>query len=257
MNQLRAYILVAAIFCLFSGGFLDASTGNTGVPIVIHRRIGAMRCELVQRGSLLSGKRFAWIEIDGTDGEIYSPELEPHDYLTAPSSIAGSLATEARRSGFELKTGPTTIPDSASVARLNGETNCPDLQVAIAEVEQRRAAKREQLQSKIYALGAPNITPASIVVTSDPKPDQSGASYQSQKDSGTGSNSAKRQGTVTIAVVIGTDGTLRQLHVTKSLDPDLDKRAMEIASRWIYEPATMKGLPVPTERTIQVSFHLY
>src|SRR5260370_31653963 len=112
MSVLRTYILCPTLFCLLlAGTFLNGSTGRTGVPIIIHRRIGSMPCELVQRGSLMTEKQFAWIEIEGVNGEVYSPELGPDDYLTPALSIAGSVAKTAHTSGFELKTSLTTNPD--------------------------------------------------------------------------------------------------------------------------------------------------
>jgi TonB family protein len=245
------------ICVLLTGGFLEGSTENTGVPIVIYRRIGSMSCELLQRGSLMTGKQFAWIEIEGVNGEVYSPELGTDDYLASLPSISGSVAKAARKSGFELKTSPTTIPDLPAVEGLNGDAKCPDLRGAIAETEQRRAAKREQLQSRTYTLGLEGITPPSYVSKSAPKPDQSATVNQTEKGTGAESKNKKFQGTVILAVVIGTEGTIRRVRIARSLSPKLDKKATEEVSRWTFDPARMKGLPVPSEMTIEISFNLH
>jgi TonB family protein len=251
MRALRIYVVCPTLFSLLlAGTFLDSLAAREGVPILIHRRIGSMPCELVQRGSLMAEKQFAWIEIEGVNGEVYSPELGPDDYLTPASSIAGSVAKTARRSGFELKSTPPTNPNVPAVEGLNGEAKCPDLAIAVADAEQQRTSKREQLQSRIYPLGSKDVTPTYVSKAAAP-PDQTKSS------TGVPSNNPKYQGTVVLAVVIGTDGSVRRVRVTRSLSPELDEKATELANRWTFKPARMRGLPVPMETTIEITFHLY
>ena len=205
----------------------------------------------------MTGKQFAWIEIEGVNGEVYSPELGPDDYLIPPLSISGRVSKTARKSGFELKTSSTPIPDLPAVVAVKGETKCPDLRGAIAETEQRRAAKRDQLQSRIYTLGLEDITPPLNVRKSPPKPDQPASANPAEKDTGTKSKNKKAQGTVVLAVVIGTEGTVQRVHITRSVSPELDKKAVEEVTRWTFDPARKKGLPVPVEMMIEVNFTLY
>lgn len=70
-------------------------------------------------------QQFVWIEIEGLNGEIYSPELGPDDYLTPTLSVPGAIAKAARKSGFELKASSTAIPDVPGVAAMGGGANCP------------------------------------------------------------------------------------------------------------------------------------
>jgi TonB family protein len=42
----------------------------------------------------------------------------------------------------------------------------------------------------------------------------------------------------------------------KSLEPGLDKRAVEAAQQWSFEPATRNGKPVRVEATVEVNFKL-
>src|SRR5712672_3342650 len=74
-----------------------------GSPVVIHRKISSKACELVQRGALVVGKEFAWIQIEGEQSQVYSPELGSGDYLSASLEISGRTAKDAHKSGFELK----------------------------------------------------------------------------------------------------------------------------------------------------------
>lgn len=205
----------------------------------------------------MAGKEFAWIEIEGVNGEVYSPELGPDDYLISPLSISGRVSKAARKSGFELKTGSTPIADLPGVIEVNGESKCPDLRGAIFETERRRAAKRDQLQSRIYTVGSEDITPPSNVRKSPPKSDQPASANQTEKDGGTKSKNKKAQGTVVLAVVIGTEGTIQRVRVTRSVSPELDKKAAEEVARWTFDPARKKGLPVPVEMMVEVNFTLY
>ncbi len=202
----------------------------------------------------MTGDHFAWIELDGVKGEIYSPELEPGDYLTA---LSGSPEKAARKSGFEVKKDSPSTPDLPAVAALSSEAHCPDLQSAISEVEQHRAAKREQLQSRIYRLSSPGITLASVVPGQYHKPPPSTPASQPDPSSGNPPKKKVYDGTVILAVVIGIDGTIRQSRVLHSSSPDLDQKAIEEAALWTYNSARLKGLPVPAEISIEMNFHLH
>src|SRR5271156_3239632 len=243
MNSVRFSIALRIIICfLLAVGFPQASTGKTGAPIVLHRRIPSTNCDLLQRGSLMTGDHFAWIEPEGTQGQIYSPELEPDDYVT---SLSGSSEKAARKSGFEVKKNSPSTPDLPAVTALSGEAHCPELQSAISDVEQRRAAKRDQLQSKIYGSASPGITPASVVrgqVHKLPPPHPANSS-----DSSLGSPPKKQisEGTVLLNAVIGIDGTIRKSYVVRPLNPYLDQKATEEVALWTFNPAMLKGIPVP------------
>ncbi len=67
---------------------------------------------------------------------------------------------------------------------------------------------------------------------------------------------AKIQGTVVLAVVIGTDGRPRDFKVTRSLDPGLDQKAVEAAQRWVFRPGLKDGMPVNTRAMIEINFRL-
>jgi len=201
----------------------------------------------------MTGDHFAWLEIEGLKGEIYSPELEPDDYLT---ELSGSAEKAARKSGFEVKKDrAATITDLPTVSPLSSETHCPDLQSASSELEQQRAAKREQLQSKIYTPSSPGITPASVVRGQVHKPPPSDRASQSGTNSADPPRKQISEGTVLLSAVIGIDGTIQKSRVVRSLNPYLDQKAIEEVALWTYNPARMKGLPVPTEMPIMISFH--
>jgi TonB family protein len=66
----------------------------------------------------------------------------------------------------------------------------------------------------------------------------------------------KVQGTVEVNAVILADGTVGDVTVKKSLDPDLDAEAIRAAKQWKFKPGTKDGEPVPVEVSIELSFTL-
>lgn len=63
-------------------------------------------------------------------------------------------------------------------------------------------------------------------------------------------------GTVELEVLVRADGSVGDVRVTKSLDPEfgLDEEAVKAARLWRFEPATADGRPVPIVVTLVLSF---
>ncbi len=68
---------------------------------------------------------------------------------------------------------------------------------------------------------------------------------------------AKFQGTVVLWVVVGPDGKVRDIKVSRSLGMGLDEKAVEAVRRWKFDPAKKDGQPVPVQVSIEVNFRLY
>ncbi len=66
----------------------------------------------------------------------------------------------------------------------------------------------------------------------------------------------KIQGEVLMECVVKADGTVGDITVIKSLDPDLDQAAIDAAKRWEFEPGTRNGKPVAVIVTIAIAFTL-
>lgn len=66
---------------------------------------------------------------------------------------------------------------------------------------------------------------------------------------------ARVSGTVELAGVIGTDGRIRELHVTSG-HPLLVQAALDAVRQWIYQPTSLGGTPVEVITTINVIFRL-
>jgi homoserine O-acetyltransferase len=68
---------------------------------------------------------------------------------------------------------------------------------------------------------------------------------------------ARVQGIVVLSVLIGPDGTLRDLGVQRSLRPDLDESAVNTVRTWRFKPAIKGGVPVPVRFNVEVNFRSY
>jgi protein TonB len=67
---------------------------------------------------------------------------------------------------------------------------------------------------------------------------------------------ARIQGSVIVACIVQTDGSVADARVARSLDPvfGLDGEAINAARQWQFLPATRLGKPVPIRVTIEVTF---
>jgi TonB family protein len=68
---------------------------------------------------------------------------------------------------------------------------------------------------------------------------------------------SKMQGSVTLYIVVGTDGRVTNIRVARGVGMGLDERAVEAVRGWRFKPALGPGgKPVPTEVLIEVTFRL-
>jgi TonB family protein len=67
---------------------------------------------------------------------------------------------------------------------------------------------------------------------------------------------AQIQGTVVLYVVVGEDGIPRDMKVLRSLEPSLDRNAIEAVQQWRFNPGLKDGKPVAVQATIEVNFRL-
>jgi TonB family protein len=65
---------------------------------------------------------------------------------------------------------------------------------------------------------------------------------------------AKISGTVMLAILVGTDGHVSEIHVLEKLEPGLDARAITAVSKWRFKPAMRGDTPVAFRARAGVSF---
>lgn len=64
------------------------------------------------------------------------------------------------------------------------------------------------------------------------------------------------QGIVILTAIIRSDGSVGDITVVRSLDPRLDRNAVEALSRWLFRPGLRDGLAIDLEAVITVPFRL-
>lgn len=67
---------------------------------------------------------------------------------------------------------------------------------------------------------------------------------------------AGAQGSVVLAVIVGKDGTVQNLHVITSASPLLNQAAIDAVKRWKYKPYILNGNPVEVDTQVTVTFTL-
>jgi TonB family protein len=79
----------------------------------------------------------------------------------------------------------------------------------------------------------------------------------------------KISGNITVQLIVGTDGHVRDAHIIKSCAEkitnkkdheaalQLDQQAMEAARQYRFEPAIFQGKPVPAELNVEINFQIF
>jgi len=67
---------------------------------------------------------------------------------------------------------------------------------------------------------------------------------------------ARLEGTAEIGFVVEADGSLRDVHVARSLGLGLDEKAVDAVKGWHFAPATKDGKPVAALTSVEVNFRM-
>jgi TonB family protein len=84
----------------------------------------------------------------------------------------------------------------------------------------------------------------------DPK-----AVYKPDPESSEASRKSGKEGSVVVALVVGSDGLPRDLRIICSSIPDNNENAMATLRKWKFAPGTKDGNPVAVAVEVQVDFH--
>ena len=68
---------------------------------------------------------------------------------------------------------------------------------------------------------------------------------------------AGEQGTVTVSLIVGSDGQPQHVRVACSSVPNLNENAIETVKTWRFDPGTKDGKPVAVQIAVEVDFHSY
>ena len=144
----------------------------------------------------------------------------------------------------EKLAGPEKWSDEAraALARLQGT---PGASSAVERKPDEGAKKEETLQGRIFDLG-PGIIPPSPTSTPDPDYPESARSGKHPV-----------QGTCVLAVIVGEDGSTRDVHVVRSDDKRLDQIAIDTVKRWKFTPALKDGKHVAVRTQVMMTVRMY
>ena len=67
---------------------------------------------------------------------------------------------------------------------------------------------------------------------------------------------SRKEGTVTLGLIVAKDGSVSGVHVVKGVDEDIDRAAIEAVNQWKFEPGTYQGKAVDVDLTLTVNFRL-
>ena len=90
----------------------------------------------------------------------------------------------------------------------------------------------------------------------DPGISRAKAVYQPNPEYSARAARKKIQGTVQLSIIVTPEGTVRDPEVTRSLDKDLDKNALECVKKWKFEPFKEDGKPAKATALLGFEFKL-
>lgn len=159
------------------------------------------------------------------------------------------VASKARRAF--VPTFETAAPRWQVCARGKIEAKPEGLRIKIDDELMLRAIERPPAVRAGFADGVPAAGAAGIVApqaSRSPKPKYT--SYAMK---------AKLRGEVEMEAVLGTDGLIGEVRVTRSLDAlfGLDGEAVKAFKQWRFTPATRDGQPIVVVVTVVMTFSLH
>jgi len=208
---------------------------------------------------------------------LLADTLSSYPDLKSPQSYLRSVVHQFEQQGFSIiaEDIPRTIDDVSLVGTImqtpdlqKGKSKCcyrglysgfRSLYILTFAVEAGSEARIDDLLTKrvhfgttgaslpppaqALKAGVGGITPPRVVSNPQPQYPKSG-------------RNGFKTGTVVIRAVVGTDGTLRNARVVRSLGPGFDAKALEAVKQWTFQPAKKDGDKVAVQIDIEVSFRL-
>ncbi len=108
--------------------------------------------------------------------------------------------------------------------------------------DQSQNAKTDKDSSDVYIAGG-DVKPPKVIHYVEPAFSPS-------------SQEAYVEGVVRIAAVVNLDGLPANLEVTKGLNAEEDKLAVEALKQWRFKPGTKNDRPVRVKINVEINFHL-
>lgn len=67
---------------------------------------------------------------------------------------------------------------------------------------------------------------------------------------------SRKEGTVTLGLMVNKDGSVSGVHVVNGVDKEIDQAAVDAVSQWRFDPGTYQGNAVDVDLTVTVNFRL-
>ena len=156
-----------------------------------------------------------------------------------------TAAAPAFSSSHHLKQRISSIVEEVSVTKsrlivsLAGITLCLVAAGALAI----RTFPLQAQDRRIHRVSEPGVVSPRVLYKVDPKYTQE-------------ARDAKIEGTVVVGVEVHPDGQAHNPQIQRTLDPGLDRNAIEAISQWKFSPGKKDGKPVAVAATIEVNFKL-
>ena len=93
---------------------------------------------------------------------------------------------------------------------------------------------------KVYDIG-PDVTPPRVTRQVPPR-----------RSAGRG---VRVVGSVTVALIVSSQGVPKDVRVIKGLDKDVDQSTVEAVEQWRFAPAQKDGKPVAVRVSLEIAFH--
>jgi TonB family protein len=220
---------------------------NPDLPVVAHRRVPETYCELVVRGTLHLAESGVILQMEGPKEGLHASAFSnplgflEYDPYELDSDDRENVYYAAKNAGYVLRTG-----QPASTREL------PSLQLA-QDMPGASCGSLESARQVLAAQPVPERTPNSNDKQITPPQKIKGVDPQY-------SERARRnriEGIVVVTLILKEDGTPTYMFVSRSLDSDLDRNAIDAVRRWQFTPAMRDGHAISSWINVQVNFHLY
>jgi TonB family protein len=168
--------------------------------------------------------------IVATDGAVKEVSV-----LKGDPELIGAATDAVRKWRFQ-----PFVRDGKSV---DGERDVT-IRFALAKDSSAAASACDSSIGPVYKVGDNGVSPPKLVTYRDPE--YSEAARQN-----------RLQGVVTLSLVVGPGGQTCDVRITRSLDRELDEKAIEAVRTWRFKPAVKDGQPVAATLNVETQFHLY
>ena len=182
------------------------------------------------------GRAMTWI--------AHLKSMQPENEAEADSLYRGAMALEDQNSAEQA----LTLEFYGRF--LNNQGRSSEAEPIVSRAAEIRKSRAAALGNKRAMASAGNSFRVGNGITAPRLVQKLEPSYSDD------ARAAKFQGTVTLKVVIDTDGIAKDVQVVKSLGYGLDEKAVEAIDQWKFAPGTRDGEPVPVQATIEVNFRL-